>query len=239
VQSGWKTAGLVVVLAAAAAFADAQTLPGFRQMAATPRVSFFARSAASRDRADVKKTDAFLARMESELRQPLGERLEYYRYERPEDIAAQTGVYAYGLTRIGGAIVHSTAAYHPHELVHAVAGRMGDPGRFFHEGLAVVLGDEGRWGGRPVNDVLRGRVRGLDRRRLVEQFDALPAELAYCAAGSFVQHLDDTYGRPRLLEFFRGARTPSEASAAFNRVYERSFAEEFTAWRERMESTNS
>lgn len=227
------------MLAGAGTLAAAQTPPGFRQMGTTSRVSFFTRAPLPRDRSDLKKTDAFLARMESELRQPLGARLDYYRYERPEDIAAQTGVYAYGLTRIGAGVVHSTSTFHPHELVHAVAGRLGDPGRFFHEGLAVVLGDEGRWEGRALDTVLRGRVRGLDRRKLVEEFDSLPADLAYCAAGSFVQHLIDAYGRPRLLEFFRGARKPSEASAAFLRVYERSFADEFAAWRDQMGSSNS
>jgi hypothetical protein len=222
---------MVAVLAGSALAAHAQTPPGFHRVGMTSRVSLFVRAGRASDRRDLKRTDAFLARMESELAQPLDAPLDYFRYERPEDIAAQTGVYAYGLTSLGSDVIHSTASFQPHELVHAVAGRLGNPGRFFHEGLAVVLGDEGRWEGRDVDDVLRGRVRNLRLERLTSDFDALPADLAYSAAGSFVRRLVQARGQAALLEFFRAARTPSQASGAFIRVYGRSLASELEAWR--------
>jgi hypothetical protein len=93
---------MVAVVGLMAQAAWAQTLPGFRQMAGTSRVAFFSRGGSDfggRQKADVKRTDAFLARMEKTLAQPLAAPISYYTYERPEDIAAQTGVYAYGLTR--------------------------------------------------------------------------------------------------------------------------------------------
>lgn len=223
---------MVAAVGLVAQAASAQTLPGFRQMAGTSRVAFFSRSGSdfgSRQKADVKRTDAFLARMEQTLVQPLAAPITYYTHERPEDIAAQTGVYAYGLTRVGDSVVHSTTTYHPHELVHAVAGGLGDPGRFFHEGLAVALGDEGRWGGRAV-DALARAAATVDRKRLIDSFDSLPADVAYPLAGSFVKHLIDRDGMPRLIELFRACPKRADLEAAFLRTYGRSLEDAFAEW---------
>jgi hypothetical protein len=228
---------MVAAVGMVASAASAQTLPGFRQMAGTSRVAFFSRSGGdfgSRQKADVKRTDAFLARMEKTLEQPLAAPLSYYTYERPEDIAAQTGVYAYGLTRVGDSVVHSTTTYHPHELVHAVAGGLGDPGRFFHEGLAVALGDEGRWGGRAVDALARTQAATVDRKALVKSFDALPADVAYPVAGSFVKDLIARDGLPKLIEFFRACPKGANVDAAFLRTYGRSFQGAFEEWQQRV-----
>lgn len=213
--------------------ASAQTLPGFRQMAGTTRVAFFSRGGSDfggRQKADVKRTDAFLARMEKTLAQPLAAPISYYTYERPEDIAAQTGVYAYGLTRVGDSAVHSTTTYHPHELVHAVAGGLGDPGRFFHEGLAVALGDEGRWDGRAVDAIARARAATIECKQLAKSFDSLPADVAYPVAGSFVKHLIDRDGLPKLIEFFRACPQGVNVDSAFLRTYGRSLQAAFVEW---------
>ncbi len=228
-------AAAVAVVGLMAQAAAAQTLPGFRQMAGTSRVAFFSRNGGdfgSRQRADVKRTDAFLARMEKTLEQPLAAPISYYTHERPEDIAAQTGVYAYGLTRVGDSVVHSTATYHPHELVHAVAGGLGNPGRFWHEGLAVALGDEGRWNGRPVDALARARAAAIDRKQIVNSFDSLPADVAYPVAGSFVRHLIDREGLPKLIGFFRSCPQGVNVDAAFLRTYGRSFQAAFAEWQQ-------
>jgi hypothetical protein len=228
---------VVAVAGLMAQAASAQTLPGFRQMAGTSRVAFFSRSGGDfggRQKADVKRTDAFLARMEKTLEQPLAAPISYYTHERPEDIAAQTGVYAYGLTRVGDSVVHSTSTYHPHELVHAVAGGLGDPGRFFHEGLAVALGDESRWGGRDVDALARAVAPRLDRKALVKSFDSLPADVAYPVAGSFVKDLLARDGLPKLLEFFRACPRGANVDAAFLRTYGRSFTGAFAEWQQRV-----
>ena len=224
---------MVAVVGLMAQAVSAQTLPGFRQMAGTSRVAFFSRHGGDfggRQKQDVKRTDAFLARMEKTLAQPLAAPISYYTYERPEDIAAQTGVYAYGLTRVGDSIVHSTTTYHPHELVHAVAGGLGDPGRFWHEGLAVALGDEGRWDGRPVDALARTQAARVDRKQLVKSFDSLPADVAYPVAGAFVKHLIDRDGLPKLIEFFRACPKGVNVDAAFLRTYGRSFQAAFGEW---------
>jgi hypothetical protein len=224
---------MVAMVGLMAQAVSAQTLPGFRQMAGTSRVAFFSREGGDfggRQKQDVKRTDAFLARMEKTLAQPLAAPISYYTYERPEDIAAQTGVYAYGLTRVGDSIVHSTTTYHPHELVHAVAGGLGDPGRFFHEGLAVALGDEGRWDGRAVDALARAHAPKADLKALVKSFDRLPADVAYPVAGAFVKHLIDRDGLPKLIEFFRACPKGVNVDAAFLRTYGRSFQTAFADW---------
>ena len=226
---------MVAAVGLAAQTASAQTLAGFRQMAGTSRVAFFSRNDGDfggRQKADVKRTDAFLARMEKTLAQPLAEPISYYKYERPEDIAAETGVYAYGLTRVGDSVVHSTTTYHPHELVHAVAGGLGDPGRFFHEGLAVALGDEGRWSGREVDALAHALAATLDRKTIVKAFDSLPAEVAYPVAGSFVKHLITRDGLPRLIEFFRACPKSGNMDAVFLRTYGLSFQGAFAEWQQ-------
>jgi hypothetical protein len=226
---------MVAMVGLVAQAASAQTLPGFRQMAGTSRVAFFSRGGSDfggRQKADVKRTDAFLARMEKTLAQPLAAPISYYTHERPEDIAAQTGVYAYGLTRVGDSVVHSTTTYHPHELVHAVAGGLGDPGRFFHEGLAVALGDEGRWDGRAVDALARAQAQKVDLKTLLKSFDRLPADVAYPVAGSFVKHLIDREGLPQLIEFFRACPKGVSVDAAFLRTYGRSFQAAFGEWQQ-------
>ena len=219
------------------AMSGAQTLPGFREAGRTANVRLFTRAESKpgrQARADLKRTEQYLTRLQSELGQPLPAPIDYYRYERPEDLAAQTGVYATGLTRLGDTIVHSTFDYHPHELVHAVAGRMGDPGRFFHEGLAVALGDEGRWGGHDVHDIAR-RAPALDWRGLQEAFDRRSADVAYPLAGSFVKHLIETDGMERLTEFFRACKPGSRRTeAAFRATYGRALTDAVADWQEQL-----
>jgi hypothetical protein len=219
---------------AAPVVCEAQAVPGFREAGHTARVRFFTRTSSGLDRRQAERTDSFLARMETALGQDLPEPIEYYRYERPEDIAVQTGVYATGLTRLGDKLVHSTLDYHPHELVHAVAGRLGNPGRLFHEGLAVALGDEGKWGGRDVHDIARRRAGGLDWADLREAFERRDVDVAYPVAGSFVKDLIAVDGVPRLVAFLRACPTPTATTGAFRRVYGRSLEDAVAQWQQRL-----
>jgi hypothetical protein len=229
-------AALVTAVGLMGQMLSAETPPGFRQMVGTSRVAFFARVGSDfggRQEMDVKRTDAFLARMERLFGRPLAAPISYYQHERPEDIAALTGVYAYGLTRVGGSVVHSTAGYHPHELVHAVAGGLGDPGRFFHEGLAVALGDEGRWRGRPVDALARAQTATVDREKLLTAFDGLRSDVAYPVAGSFVRHLIARDGLSKLIQFFRACPKGVNANVAFLQTYGRSLEVAFGEWQAR------
>jgi hypothetical protein len=103
--------GALVTAAALAAplLCEAQSIPGFREAGQTARVRFFSRTSTKPNRSQIKRTDSFLKKIETDLGQALPEPIEYYRYERPEDIAVQTGVYATGLTLVGDTLVHSMA----------------------------------------------------------------------------------------------------------------------------------
>lgn len=230
--------GVVAVLAlgtlAVPIVGESQSVPGFREIGQGARIRYFSRSESKLDRrgrADLARTDAYLGRLESLLDQRLASPIEYYRYERPEDVAVQTGVYATGLTHIGDTVVHSTLDYHPHELVHAVAGQLGDPGRLFHEGLAVALGDEGRWAGRRVDALAASREQPLDWRGLRDVFQQRDVDTAYTLAGSFVTSLIDSDGLPQLAAFFRRCANPKRVEAAFLATYGRSLDEAVADWR--------
>jgi hypothetical protein len=229
---------LAVAMCGLPSACEGQAVPGFREAGRSARVRLFTRSesaAPRRARADLARIESYLGRVEALLDERPGRPIDYYRYERPEDIAAQTGVYATGLTSVGGTVVHSTLDYHPHELVHVVAGRLGDPGRFLHEGLAVALGDEGRWGGRDVDQLAAARGGALTWSALRDGFERLGADTAYPLAGSFVKHLIHTEGLPRLVAFFRACPAGGHRiEAAFHASYGFSLEDAVAAWRGRL-----
>src|SRR5438874_2431301 len=104
----------------AAGNAAASSLPGFSLAAQTAHFSFYTRGA----KIDAEKNERFLATVEKELGQSYDGRAEYYRYERPEDIAAVTGSYAQGVTYAKQHQIHTTQNFHAHEIVHLVSGQM-------------------------------------------------------------------------------------------------------------------
>lgn len=229
--------GTVALLAtlAGAVVAEAQTVPGFQAIGGSARIRVFSRTEprlSRQGREGLKRTDSYLRRLEGVLGQRLEDRIDYYRYERPEDIAVQTGVYATGLTHIGDTVVHSTLDYHPHELVHAVAGRLGNPGRFFHEGLAVTLGDEGRWAGREVDAGAAMLPGATTWNGLRGAFDRLDVDSAYTLAGSFVGYLIEAEGLAKLVGFFRRCEAgPADTEQAFRATYGRSLDRAVAGWR--------
>ena len=211
---------------------------GFKEVGQLARVRYFAPAESRpgrRERDAVRRTDEYLARLEVRLGQRLAQPIEYLRHERPEDIAVRVGVYATGLTRIGDDVVHSTLDFHPHELVHAVAGHLGNPGRMFHEGLAVAIGDEGRWGGHGVHEMARAYAQGQSWRSLNTVFDRLHPDVAYPLAGSFVLQLIENEGEQRLISFFRECGSdPVKAPVAFRTVYGYSLEQAVARWQRRV-----
>jgi hypothetical protein len=220
---------LVATLALASVFtasAQAASLPGFVLAAETEHVSFFTRGQ-DVDSARVERRVEELADL---LGQPLGQRVSYYRYDTAQELAAGTGHYAAGVTFPGTAEVHSTEAFHDHELVHVVAGQLGDPGTFFQEGLAVAIGNGGRWQGRPVDRVAQAHSHA-DVEGMMAAFDRFDAAVAYPVAGSFVKHLIRTHGLPRVASFFRACPPGTDIGRAFARTFGHSLAEAAAAWR--------
>jgi hypothetical protein len=170
-----------------------------------------------------------VSRLETELGERFEGRAEYYRYGSAQEVAAGTGHYADGVTYADQRTVHTVEACHEHELVHLLAGRMGRPGAFFQEGLAVALGNKGRWQGRPVDDA--ARRMDVSVHRLIADFRRMDPNAAYAVAGSFVGHLVRVHGTRKVADFFRACPSKTEVPGAFARVFGQSLAEADQAWR--------
>ena len=215
-------AGLTVAAILGTGSAASAALPGFTLAARTPRVSFYSRG----QKVDVAKVEASLTRIEGALGTRLAGHASYYRYASAQEVAAGTGHYAAGVTFAGQ--VHSTSECHDHELVHLVAAQMGDPGRFFQEGLAVALGDESRGLRRAAKKALSG---GQPLTRWVAGFDGQDPDAAYAVAGAFVRHLIDTHGMEKVRALFRASRSEAGAPRAFAATFGQGLEEALTAFR--------
>ena len=193
----------------AAANLQAAPLPGFVLTAQTQHFSFYSRD---NQKVDAQKTEQYLAQVEQLLGQQVEGRAEYYRYASAQELAAGTGTYAAGLTLAHSGQIHSTQAFHAHEIVHLVAGQMGNPGAFFQEGLAVAIGNGAKWQGKDVDKLARKAAKGARVSSFVAQFDSLDADTAYAVAGSFVNRLIRAHGIAKVAEFFRACAPGTNAS---------------------------
>jgi hypothetical protein len=212
----------IATVAALVASRHAVALPGFTLAATTPRVSFYTRGAA----VDVAGIEASLTRIEGTLGTRLAGHASYYRYTSAQEVAAGTGHYADGVTFAGQ--VHSTRERHDHELVHLIAAQMGDPGRFFQEGLAVALGDDTRGLRKTAKKALSG---GQPMAGFVSAFDAQEPVAAYAVAGAFVRHLVDAYGMDKVRGFYRASRSEASVRSSFATAFGQDLEPALAAWR--------
>lgn len=229
-HSRWHVGGglLFGVLAAATVRGDTTRGFGFQLAAQTPHFLFYSRHG---EPIDVHEVERSLRKVQQLLGQELAGRAEYYRYATPQEVAANVGPYASGVTFGALRQIHSTQECHLHEIVHLVAAQLGNPGAFFQEGLAVALGGS-KWRGRGQ---AHARVAPSLRRQkvsvLAARFEAMDAETAYPLAGSFVGYLIKTYGVSRVAEFFRACgRSGVPQDAAFRATFGQGLDEAGAAW---------
>lgn len=219
---------LLVVLGATPAFSvEPVRLP----RAASERIEFVAWDGVRISGRDVARSERFLARVERKLGHRITGLVEFHRVTMVSQVDALTGVFATGATRFEDGRIYSTRSYHPHELVHRVALELGDPGRFFHEGLAVALAGEPGWKGRD----LRERARAALARRPFQVyrtcFESLPREDAYAVAGAFVAFLIDRHGTRRMADFFRACGSRGgRSSQAYASVFGSALEADAAAW---------
>ena len=191
---------LAALLLPAAAQAGAP-LPGFELRGQSEHFVFYA--ADSSPKPEIERSERYLAKVERELGLQVTEQSTYLLVGHPSDIFAATGLYTEGVTNLESGVIMSVHGFHPHEIVHRVAGELGNPGLLFHEGLAVALGDKGRIGGQRVDRLAR---RALEQHRFEEYlqgFRSFPADQAYAVAGSFVGSLLRRYSIDQVAAFFR------------------------------------
>lgn len=229
-----RLTALALAAALALAFAEsaaAQELRGFALVYATRSIDFFARPDAAVRPGEADSAERFLADVRRRLGQTDGpRRVSYYRVGHRVDVAALVGRDADGVTSVADARVVAVQADNRHELVHVAAGELGDPGRFFHEGLAVALAGDKGWSGRALERAAKAARLGL--RRVVDDFDGVPVAQAYAVAGSFVAHLARRHGLDAVASFFRacdGRRRTREA--AFVAAFGRDLAAAESEWR--------
>lgn len=202
--------------------------PGFHLAATTPHFLFYTRGKAS---VEPKQAERFLAEVETTLGHDVKGVAEYYRYERPEDLSAVVGEYTTGVTYAESGQIHSTMAAHRHEIVHLVSGQLGSPARFFQEGLAVALGDNGRLWGRDVDQIVRGLGTVPALAALTTQFNRHDPNVSYPVAGSFVGHLIKKHGIASVREFFRRSTGGAQTESTFAASFGQSLAQAEIEWR--------
>lgn len=223
------TAAVLVAGLAWAGRASAAPLPGFALVGQTEHFAFYSRDGRG---FDGEKSERYVQRLEGLFGLSVSGRSDYYRCERPEDVASATGLYASGVTSARDRRVFSVRDFHAHELVHLVAGQAGSGGSFFDEGLAVALADEASLRKSDVDRTSRRLASRLRVSEIAARFEDLPPETAYALAGSFVGFLLEAHGIQRVTEFLRQCGPSGrDSGAAFERVFGESLDQAGEAWR--------
>ena len=206
----------------------------FRRVAETEHARYFAPKGL---RVDVGRSEAYLMRLFQLFGvAPNERRVDYYRHASVEDLQRQVGISAYGVTNLDSLRVDSVRDFHPHELVHAVTARLGQPPLLFSEGIAVALTAQGRWHDRDVDATARRWVRsGRGLAWPLQHFASDEPDTDYAVAGSFVGFLLDRYGIEPLAAFLRGCPTPEAYEGALLASYGRGLAELELDWRQALE----
>ena len=163
----------------------------FEPVARTAHAAYYA---AGGHGIDVRRSEAYLGQLVSLFGPaPAGWRIEYYRHASSTALRDRVGLEASGVTDLATGRIDSVRDFHPHELVHAVAGRIGRPPVFFAEGLAVALTGAGRWHGRDLDAVARQALAASPSLEpFLTHFTEQDPDTAYAVAGS----LDRLPARP-------------------------------------------
>ena len=227
-------AALLALLGSVPAPAAAVEPATFKRVAQATHGRYYA---ARGQRVDVRRNEEFLARLFSLFGPaPAGWRVEYYRHASVADLERRIGFAAYGVTDLEALRIDSVHDYHPHELVHAVAGRLGQPPLLFTEGLAVALSAQGLWRGRDMDALAREHmVAGGSLDRLLRTFAEQDPDRDYAVAGSFVAFLLDRGGIEPLVRFLAGCgRDPGRYEAALRAAYGHGLADLEFEWLRRL-----
>ena len=209
---------LVAAILAAAMPVGTGMPKGFDVAAETRNFVFYTRDGGT---VDAAKNQRFLDEIAGKLGARVDDKKAYYRYQWSEELAFVVGPAA---TSASGAYmatgdIHSTKELDQHEIVHRAAFAIGDPGALFQEGLAVELGDQGRYGKSKVDELARRAAGQVAFRTLLDRFTSVAPEVRYPLAGSFVKFLIAQHGLPKLSEFFRACPNQRARDAQFAQVF--------------------
>lgn len=231
-----NTAAAAILIGSLAVSSVAHADGSFKRVARTAHIQFFA---AKSDAVDAKRSEAFLQQLLALF--PVSDvQIDFYRHSSPEQMQQAFGLPVSGLTNLASGRIDSVYSFHAHELVHAVAGRLGRTHVLFSEGLAVALSANGQVRGRNVDQTAREFLanRGsLDQ--LLQAFASQDPDTDYAVAASFVSFLLDRFGIDSMVRFLQGCQSPSSFRSAFKAAYGRSIADLEFEWSKSLRSNSS
>jgi hypothetical protein len=184
---------------------------------------------AAGDTVDVEWQEVYNAWIIEQLGVRPPQPLEFYKYRSRSDMGAHIGVSTTnGYSEPELFRIHTIWPMDNHEIVHVLSALIGRPSDFFNEGFAVSFqtdpknGDfSARFNGQQVHEACRGyRSSGVWPGPLVNyvttsRFRSIQdTTMSYRMAGSFVLHLTERFGLPKVKEFLRGGGGPLESLAA-------------------------
>ena len=221
--------------------AEAVPAEVWKPVARTAHAAYYA---ARGHRIDVRRSEAYLGQLMTLFGPaPAGWRIEYYRHASSAALRDHVGIEASGVTDLSAGRIDSVRDFHPHELVHAVAGRIGRPPVFFAEGLAVALSAAGRWHGGDLDTAARQALAASPSLEpFLTHFTEQDPDTAYSVAGSLTAFLLDRFGIEPMVAFLQGCgSSPQGYERAFRRAYGRSVARATLDWQRALveESTTS
>jgi hypothetical protein len=211
----------VLVLAGAAALwgcGNSPTGPSGTQLPLVTETASMRYYYEAGDTIDVPRQEAFNAWAVERLRVAVPQKVEYRKYFSREAMGRYTGrSNTNGYAEPERFVFHTIWPYDNHEVVHVYSALVGRPSDFFNEGIAVSFQtDPGRgdfnvaFNGVQVHEACRGYLRAgtlplpLSRYVTTNEFRNIADQvMSYRMAGSFVLFLQERYGLPALLAFFR------------------------------------
>jgi hypothetical protein len=202
----------------------------WKPVARTAHAAYYAAGGSS---IDVRRSEAYIGQLGSLFGPaPAGWRIEYYRHASSNALRDRVGFEALGVTDLATGRIDSIRDFHPHELVHAVAGRIGRPPVFFAEGLAVALAGAGRWRGRDLDAAARQALAANPSLEpFLTHFTEQDPDTAYAVAGSLTAYLLDRFGIEPMVAFLSGCgSSPQGYESAFRRAYGRTVAGATLDW---------
>ena len=124
--------------------------------------------------------------------------------------------------------------YSAHEYFHLMAMNLwGLPERWINEGMAVYADD--KWQGYDLHELTKYLIdngRYVQLRRLIKNMNRENSSISYPLIGSFVKHLDETYGRELILKIWRGKTRDLE------KITKMSLAELESDWLTKLKQVN-
>jgi len=176
------------------------------------------------------------------------QRVEYRKYSSRDAMARYTGqANTNEFAEPERFVFHTIWPYDNHEVVHVYTALVGRPSDFFNEGIAVSFQTDPsrndfsvRFNGLQVHEACAGYLRAgtlplpISRYVTTNEFRTLPDQvLSDRMAGSFVLFLEERFGLPQVLAFFRvSGREDSLATirTRFQQTFGATVEESEAAW---------